>query len=269
MSTEQMAGRRSQEVFNAVDRLTKNQRHSITRGEPMSRRVASIVACAVLVVTTWSPVSAQDGSNPQVASNSSQPYRMTYGQWNARWWQWFFSVPASKNPGLTTDGAVDCSVGQSGDVWFLAGSFQSGGTVSRSCAVPIGKALFVPLINSWADNICNTPQLSVDQLRAAAKSGVIPPGKLHASLDGDSLEPSRAISPVFSYTLPPSPDNVIFASFGVYLPGDCWLSLTVTPAVADGFYVMLTPLTAGLHTIKFGGKGPGITLDVTYTLTIK
>src|SRR5438067_24588 len=125
----------------------------------MSKRIASIVACAMLMVTTGSPVSAQ-ATDPQPASNNSEPYGMTYGQWNARWWQWFFSVPASRNPGLATDGAVDCSVGQSGDVWFLAGSFQSGGTFSRSCAVPVGKALFVPLINSWADNVCNTPPLS-------------------------------------------------------------------------------------------------------------
>ncbi len=235
----------------------------------MTTRIASIVACAMLMVTVSSPVSAQASPNHQVAPNNSQPYGMTYGQWNARWWQWFFSVPASTNPGLATDGSVDCSVGQSGDVWFLAGSFQSGGMFSRSCAVPAGKALFVPLINSWADNVCNSPPLTEDQLRAAAKSGVIPPAKLHASIDGRSQESSRAISPVFSYTLPPSPDNVIFAAFGVSLPGDCWRSVTVTPAVADGFYIMLSPLTAGSHTVRFGGQGPGITLDITYNLSVK
>jgi len=221
----------------------------------------------------WLPASAQGNPNPQVAPINSQQYGMTYGQWNARWWQWSFSVPASKNPALATNGALDCSVGQSGNVWFLAGHFLTGGSFTRSCTVPVGKALFVPLINSWADNVCNTPLLTVDQLRASAASGVFPPANLHASIDGKpltNLESYRAISPVFSYTLPPSPDNLIDAAFGVSLPDPiCWPSLTVTPAVADGFYIMLHPLTPGSHSLNFGGSGPGgFTLDVTYNLTV-
>jgi hypothetical protein len=174
------------------------------------------------------------------------------------------------------NGALDCSVGQSGHVWFLAGYFPNGGsggpfTFTRNCTVPVGKALFIPLINSWADNVCNSPPLTVDQLRAIAEGGVIPASNLHASIDGKpltDLKSYRARSPVFSYTLPPSPDNVIDAAFGVSLPGPCWPSLTVTPAVADGFYIMLAPLSKGLHTINFGGSGPGITLNVTYNLTV-
>src|SRR6266702_5519675 len=240
----------------------------------MSRRVIStsiLIACAMPMLADWLPASAHGRPNPQVAHINSRPYGMTYGQWNAGWWQWFFSVPESKNPGLATNGALDCSVGQSGAVWFLAGHFQGSGSFTRSCTVPVGKALFIPLINSWADNVCNTSPLTVDQLRPSAARGVISPANLHASIDGNplsNLESYRAISPVFSYTLPPSPDNVIDAAFGVSLPCPCWPSLTVTPAVADGFYIMLTPLTAGSHSINFGGSGPGITLDVTYNLTI-
>jgi hypothetical protein len=217
------------------------------------------------------PAQAQGNPNPQIAPVDSWLHGKTYGQLNARWWQWFFSVPASKNPGLAMNGAVDCRVGQSGNVWFLAGHFQGSGSFTRSCTVPAGKALFIPLINSWADNVCTTPPLTVNQLRASAASGVIPPANLHASIDGKPLtnhEFHRAISPVFSYTLPPSPDNVIDAAFGVSLPGPCWPSLTVTPAVADGFYIMLHPLTEGSHSINFGGSGPGITLDMTYNLKV-
>ena len=121
----------------------------------------------------WLPASAQGNPNPQVAPINSQQYGMTYGQWNARWWQWSFSVPASKNPALATNGALDCSVGQSGNVWFLAGQFLSAGTFTRSCTIPAGKALFIPLINSWEDNVCfngapNPPPFTVEQLRAMA-----------------------------------------------------------------------------------------------------
>ncbi len=238
---------------------------------------SSIALIALILLLQVTPALAAQNPNPGVLPPDSHPFGKTYGEWNAGWWQWSFSVPASKNPVLATNGALDCSVGQSGNVWFLAGHFLTGGSFTRSCTVPVGKALFVPLINSWADNVCNNgqppnpPPLTVDQLRASAASGVIPPANLHASIDGNpvtNLESYRAISPVFSYTLPPSPDNVIDAAYGVELPGPCWPSLTVTPAVADGFYIMLTPLSAGSHSINFGGSGSGINLDVTYNLTI-
>jgi len=198
---------------------------------------------------------------------------MTYGEWNAAWWQWFFSVPASKNPGLLTTEAVDCSVGQTGDVWFLAGHFNGSGSFTHSCTVPGGKTLVIPLINSWADNVCNKPPLTVDQLRDIAANFVTPASNLHARIDNrplTNLQSNRAISPVFSYTLPPSPDNVLDAVFGVKLPGKCWPSLTVTPAVADGFYIIVPPLSAGTHTINFGGSAgsPLTTLNMTYTLTV-
>jgi hypothetical protein len=234
---------------------------------------SGFVLIALVFLLQVTPALADKNPNPGVLPPNSHPFGKTYGEWNAGWWQWSFSVPASTNPALATNGAIDCSVGQSGKVWYLAGHFLTGGSFTRSCAIPVGKALFIPLINSWVDNVCNTPPFTVDQLRAMAASGVIPPANLHASIDGNpltNLESYRAISPVFSYTLPPSPDNLIYAGFGVSLPGDCWPSLTVTPAVADGFYIMLAPLAAGLHSINFGGSGPGggFTLDVTYNLTV-
>ncbi len=234
---------------------------------------SSIALIALVLLLQLTPALADKNPNPGVLPPNSHPFGKTYAEWNESWWQWFFSVPASKNPGLATDGPVDCSVGQSGHVWFLAGQFLSGGTFTRSCTISVGKALFIPLINSWADNVCNTPPLPVDQLRVSAASEVFPPANLHASIDGNALtnlESYRAISPEFNYTLPPSPDNVIDAAFGVSLPGPCWPSLTVTSAVADGFYIMLPPLSAGSHSINFGGSGPkGFTLDVTYNLTVK
>jgi hypothetical protein len=227
--------------------------------------IAVVMVGMALIMST--PVFAAN-LNPGVLANSPPS---TFGELNASWWQWFFSVPASQNPGLATNGRVDCSVGQSGNVWFLAGKFLSGGTFTRSCTIPVGKALFIPLINSWQDNVCVTPPLGVGRLRALAADAVSPPVELHASIDGSPLLSQRAISPVFSYTLPPPPDNVIFAAFGVSIPGDCGTtSSTVDGAVADGFYIMLPPLTAGSHRINFGGTGPtGFTSNVTYNLTVK
>src|SRR6266536_5889445 len=233
---------------------------------------SSFALIALILFLQGTPALAAKTPNPGVLPPNSLPFGKTYGEWNAGWWQWFFSVRASENPGFATDGAVDCRVGQSGNVWFLAGHFLGDGTFTRSCTIPAGKALFVPLINSWADNICNTPPLTVDQLRALAEGSVIPAKKLHASIDGSPLLSQRAISPVFSYNLPGTTDNVISAAFGIPLPGPCWPTLHVDPAVADGFYTMIPPLAAGSHQLNFGGSGGSgpmkFTLDMTYNLTV-
>ncbi len=240
---------------------------------------SSIVAVGILVALVGATVALAANPNPGVLPPQSHPHGKTYGEWNASWWQWFFSVPASTNPGLATNGAVDCSVGQSGHVWFLAGSFQSSGTFTRSCTVPVGTMLFIPLINAWKDNVCASPPETVDQLKNDVANTVSSATNLHASIDGQSLTnlaSYRATAPgSFSYTLPPPPDNVIFKVFGVSIPGDCGTtSSTVAPAVADGFYIMLTPLTPGSHRINFGGTipatdtVPAFTLDVTYNLTV-
>ena len=220
-----------------------------------SSTVVVMVGMALLMST---PVFAAN-LNPGVSPPNSPP--STFGELNASWWQWFFSVPTSENPGLATNGPVDCRVGQSGNVWFLAGHFVTGGTFTHGRAPELAAP----------DEV---PQLTVDQLRALAESRVIPAKKLHASIDGSPLLSQRAISPVFSYTLPPPPDNVIFAAFGVSIPPDCdTTSSTVDGAVADGFYTMIPPLAVGSHQLNFGGSGGSgpmkFTLDMTYNLTVK
>jgi hypothetical protein len=230
--------------------------------------IAVVMVGMALLVST--PVFAES-INPGVSPLNSPPSGVTFGKLNASWWQWFFSVPASKNPGLAADGAVDCSVGQSGNVWFLAGQFQGRGSDTHSCTIPAGKTLVIPLINSWVDNICNKPPLSVPRLRAIAANFVTPVTSLFASIDGQpltDLQSHRAISPVFNYMLPSSNDNVISAVFEVPIPGPCWPSLTVAPAVADGFYIIVPPLPTGLHSIKFGGSGGSTTVNMTYNLTV-
>lgn len=51
--------------------------------------------------------------------------------------------------------AVDCTLGQSGTVWLLAGAtyLQSYSTAYRSCSVPARVYLFVPVIDAWADHL--------------------------------------------------------------------------------------------------------------------
>jgi hypothetical protein len=53
--------------------------------------------------------------------------------------------------------------------------------------------------------------------------------------------------------------------------GSCvGLSGVYSPAIDDGFYTLLPPLSGGRHTLHVYGQLPaaGVTVDVTYNLTI-
>jgi hypothetical protein len=64
----------------------------------------------------------------------------------AEWWQWAMAIPASHSPIFDKTGNR-CGIAQRGDVWFLAGS--TGAKVTRTCSVPAGVRLFVPVVNTF------------------------------------------------------------------------------------------------------------------------
>jgi len=80
-------------------------------------------------------------------------------EWTAAWWQWterLGSLPVYEQ------GDVDCSLGQSGTPWFLAGS--DGNIVLRRCTVPAGKTLLVP-VHTVAWNNESYEHLTVNEKR--------------------------------------------------------------------------------------------------------
>jgi hypothetical protein len=87
---------------------------------------------------------AQKGGNP---NPGVIPPNKRYQDLSAEWWQWVFSIPTDRNPLIVTDGTeMACGASQSGSVVFLAGTL--GGTATRTCTVPTGTSLFVPLFNN-------------------------------------------------------------------------------------------------------------------------
>ena len=92
------------------------------------------------------------------------------GVWSARSWQWFFSLPEEVNPFFDATGEL-CGYGQSGPVFFLAGSFVS---VERSCVIPEGVHIFVPLIGSECSTVESPPFFGrdEDELRRCANEAV-------------------------------------------------------------------------------------------------
>jgi hypothetical protein len=180
-------------------------------------------------------------------------YGATYGELAARWWEWVFSIPFGTNPVADQTG-VNCGVGQTGKIWFLAGTF--GGPATRNCTIPAGVAIFFPIVNGIA--FAPDPTDTMISLRKQAAGVFDPATNLRCTLDDHPCAPNllelRAQSPVFEAIVPPD---------GIWSPG------LLNPMVADGYWMLLTPLRAGHHVLKFGGTAPTFSVDMTYNLTIQ
>jgi hypothetical protein len=198
------------------------------------------------------------GGNPGVLPRNSPAYGMTYPDWSARWWQWATSMSLDKHPLADT---ANCNRGQFGPVWFLGGSFTpTGGT--RKCTVPAGKALFFPIANVDCSNLEQPPFYggTPKERRACARGIIDFVTDLATEIDGVSLKnltQYRATSPNLVFAVAPSP-NVLGVEAG---SGEL---------VADGYYLLLAPLSSGQHTIHFKGTFSqwGSTVEETYYLTV-
>ncbi len=243
-----------------------------------------VVTTLALLVSTSPAQAAGPTPTPGVFPINSAPYGKTYGEWSAKWWQWDLSLPATAHPLFDT---ADCSAGQSGPVWFLGGkscSFPAppegcnANLAVRSCAVPAGKALFFPIVNTEDSVIeenhgfgCGPTNPTEADLRSCAAFIINGVTDLLCEIDGRSvhnLDSFRVQSPLFQFTLA-SHDNLL-AAVGETGTPDGATSLSVS----DGVYVMLTPLPAGPHTLHFHGRFTcafcgDFSLDITYHLTVR
>src|SRR5262249_488075 len=68
------------------------------------------------------------------------------------------SIPFAVNPVLDHTG-LDCAMGQSGPVWFLAGT--NGFSTTRNCLIPAAKMIFFPIVNLGNDYPCPPPNTSL------------------------------------------------------------------------------------------------------------
>ncbi len=99
-----------------------------------------VLVLALLLVSL--PAKADGNPNPGIAATQSNAYGKSYGQWAADWWNWALSGPDGNNVLQDTTGAL-CGLNQSGPVWFLAGTLNSG-AAERTCTVPAGKGRLFP-----------------------------------------------------------------------------------------------------------------------------
>jgi hypothetical protein len=144
--------------------------------------------------------------------------------------------------------------------------------------------LFFPVIDTWVDNLnCPgqpTATLTGDQLRQLVhqQTDNIVTRSMSVTIDersvqglSDSLTAYRAAAGGFSYTLPGA--NWFSPQF---CPGNPFSVGTNPPppgAYADGVYIMLAPLSPGIHHLNFTGAESGgpfgpASENVSYTITV-
>lgn len=189
------------------------------------------------------------------------PYQSVDGvsqqEYSARWWKWASEQSTPVSALKDTTGA-NANNDQNGSVFFLAGTFGSTDdpnvpAATRHFYAPAGKRLFFPMLNVENDNLTYDPDVSVDQLRKDARDLLANPVRLVAGIDGMCVPNPVAFSlssPTFSFTLPT--DNIYKVVDPRYADG-----LTVDPAISEGYWLMLEPLSIGRHVLDYGGKQRG------------
>jgi hypothetical protein len=230
--------------------------------------VIGSVAAVLLVSVPPRAALADDRCPPHGSSivplNRSVDHR-SYAEWTAAWWQWASSYAPDVNPVLDPNGQF-AGQGQSGPVWFLAGTF--GTTAVRDITIPSDKYLLLPLANSEWDTVpgftnpLGLPDpLSVEDCRAITDY-YVHDTSVTCSIDGHPVQRPhsyRVRSTVFSMNF----DSDFMAWAGYPAP-------YVRTAVSDGYWLILYPLDTGSHVIHFTASNPGtgFSLDVTYNITV-
>jgi hypothetical protein len=181
-------------------------------------------------------------------------------QWTADWWPWTWNSPAAANPLSDASGAL-ASSNNDGPVFFVAGS-NFNAAIERTFSVPQDKAMLVPMINDWENCVgniaisCRTNYVSDPQttLRTNAENFRNATTSLFVSIDGAPV-PSPAshweVSDVFSGGIAQAGTALtsLHAGAGIDIVGD-----DISPSLVSGYYVLVTGLSAGTHTIVYGGS---------------
>jgi hypothetical protein len=191
----------------------------------------------------------------ELFSPEYNPYEVTFEEWTARWWQWLLSIPKTESPLFDDPDGKKCSKNQSGPVWYLPGTL--GGSAERSCTVPSGKAILLPVLNvecSFAEGDGTTEE----QLRSNVMTEMDKITRIEVSINDQKIDlaENRIQSLPFDAFLPKN--NVLGVQDGT------------TRMVSDGYWLFLKPPKRGRYNIhSFGSCLAGtIKIDLTYHLTI-
>ena len=110
------------------------------------------------------------GSNPvSIFPPGSKPYGLPYDKHIENFWKWTLGIPAKDNP-INDPTGEKCATGQlntNSSVFYLALIME--GISERTCKVPAGKGLFIPVMQVELSDK-DTPGATVEDLKLSAKT---------------------------------------------------------------------------------------------------
>jgi hypothetical protein len=159
------------------------------------------------------------------------------------------SIPRKENPCLDETGKY-CSINQNNkNVWFLAGTFGNIITVKRKCIIPVGKAIFFPLLvkeDSFAEDSDLKTETELIKRSRDATDKVL---HMEATIDRNKVIDERRADQLEKYRVQSEVFDLVFPEGNIYdvRPG-------LTRSVCDGFWLFIKPLSLGKHKIRFKGE---------------
>jgi hypothetical protein len=231
----------------------------------MSRYYRSaILAVVFLALAALIPSSPAATGSSGIVPVNKKFQGLSYSDWEAKWWQALIAIPASPDHPFFVGGAF----GDEEGIVFLTGAVPStpGGTVEVEITIPAGTALFFPMLNTECSSVEAPPFFGKNggQQRKCARGLIANPQDVFAELDGQSLQnPEDYYTESSQFTINLPEDNILLG------PGTGPVTGT---SVDAGFYLLLTPLSVGNHTLHFGGQfsaeAGGLVIDTTYYITV-
>ena len=224
---------------------------------------AAVLSSMLLIATIVGPASA--ASKLQFPSSVIK-------QLSAKWWQWAFSFSTENSPLSDTSGER-CNKGDVGKVFFLAGTAGPiSSTQTRDCPISHKDSILIPIANVACvlGNACDVytspvppkptnPKELKEQVSSVADRVTLAEATI--TIDGQTvkLSPERVQSPLFKTTV--VPNNPL---------GEPPIKKAV--AFADGYWVLLKPLSIGEHTLHFKGVfdlgQDDFVTELTYHITV-
>ena len=192
------------------------------------------------------PAGTTDASSRNVNSlvypATAHMHGAAYSTWTGRWWKWALELPPAANHPFNDDPGFDVTMGQTGNVWYLAGVF---GTSTRTCTVPHGNSLLVAIANAEASDLEGLGATYQDRLSTANFfANHIIPSSVFCNIDGSDIQSVssnyRFVSPEFTFD---APSPWYYGATGGH-----------ATSVSDGYFVMIKQLKKGNHTLHFGGS---------------
>jgi hypothetical protein len=231
----------TQSQFSLNRRASKNQSKSMCY---------QFLALLLLALTTARPALAQGGNNnPGVVPPNAKYRGLTYGEWEARYWQALLIIPVVNGiqPFLTFG-----AFGGADGVVFLAPSYYQAGSYIIDVTIPAGTPLFMPVrVNAECSQLEPDPFHGDDEasLRQCANDFIdIYSSGYFASIDGrpvKNIDAYRSDSPL--YVFGPLPEDNLFQFLGLDAPAG-----TTSLSVSAGYHLLLTPLSVGRHEVRVG-----------------